>query len=464
MLVGPKPTMSSIDQVEDAGSAPLLGGRACCTHAEEVEEMLRVPYEDEGALARARRVLSCRRMLRHNEVAGSLGDLGTFLPDVVSLTNVGAHPHPESFVFFAGVWSVFAGCAYDLPMPVQPMHTVTAVSLTEGLSYAQLVAAGIWLGGIFALLGATGLIGLVQRLIPLPVVRSLQLGLGLKLVGTGIGLARRASTWADTATNLDGYVLGSLAVCIALLGYGGRRVPTSILLFGLGCVGVLWARPPLAFGLHNPFAPVPTFEAADWWTALYKAALPQLPVTLLNAVVATARLARDLYPSKPVSVRKISLSIALMDGSSCWFGHFPSCHGCGGLAGQHLFGARTGSSMAFIGVAKALLALALGPSLLPAFEAFPSTVLGVLLAVSGIELAACCRDLSEKADFAVMLVGAGIVIKVGTGIGFLGACLTAAAFKLTGAEGLKLPQDQGQRARGSSSSSAGDDEVVVPCH
>ena len=147
--------MSSIDQVEDAGSAPLLGSRACCTHAEEVEEMMRVPYEDEGALARARRVLSCRRMLRRNEVAGSLGDLGTFLPDVVSLTNVGAHPHPESFVFFAGVWSVFAGCAYDLPMPVQPMHTVTAVSLTEGLSYAQLVAAGIWLGGIFALLGAT---------------------------------------------------------------------------------------------------------------------------------------------------------------------------------------------------------------------------------------------------------------------------------------------------------------------
>jgi len=33
-------------------------------------------------------------------------------------------------------------------------------------------------------------------------------------------------------------------------------------------------------------------------------------------------------------------------------------------------------------------------------------VLGVLLGVSGIELAVCCRDMREKADFAVMLVGA----------------------------------------------------------
>ena len=63
-----------------------------------------------------------------------------------------------------------------------------------------------------------------------------------------------------------------------------------------------------------------------------------------------------------------------MDLSTCWFGHFPSCHGCGGLAGQHLFGARTGSSMVFIGLVKMFLALLFGPSLLEALEAFPSAV------------------------------------------------------------------------------------------
>ena len=85
--------------------------------------------------------------------------------------------------------------------------------------------------------------------------------------------------------------------------------------------------------------------------------------------------------------------------------------------------------MALMGLLKMALALLLGPSLLRAFEAFPSTVLGVLLGVSGVELAACCRDMSEKPDFAVMLVGAGCVLKLGTGVGFLAACATALAFR-----------------------------------
>ena len=73
----------------------------------------------------------------------------------------------------------------------------------------------------------------------------------------------------------------------------------------------------------------------------------------------------------------------------------------------------------------------LGPSLLAVFEAFPATVLGVLLAVSGVELATCCRDMADKADFAVMLIGAGCVLKLGTGVGFLAAAAAALAFRLS---------------------------------
>ena len=120
-------------------------------------------------------------MLRLGEVAGSLGDLGTFLPDLVALSNnsLGAYPAPAAFVFFSGFWSVYAGVAYDLPMPIQPMHTVVAVSLTEGLTYPETIASGVLLGAMFLILGLTGWVGALQRLIPLPVVRGLQLGLGL---------------------------------------------------------------------------------------------------------------------------------------------------------------------------------------------------------------------------------------------------------------------------------------------
>ena len=67
---------------------------------------------------------------------------------------------------------------------------------------------------------------------------------------------------------------------------------------------------------------------ADAWNGLYRAALPQLPVTLLNAVISTAKLADDLYgPSDdlgrtPVPVGKISLSIGLMNAASAAFGRF----------------------------------------------------------------------------------------------------------------------------------------------
>ena len=104
--------------------------------------------------------------------------------------------------------------------------------------------------------------------------------------------------------------------------------------------------------------------------------------------------------------------------------------------------------MALMGLLKMALALLLGPSLLPAFEAFPSTVLGVLLGVSGIELASCCRDMSEKPDFAVMLVGAGCVLKLGTGVGFLAACATALAFRFTYPRGRPASATGSQTAQG----------------
>ena len=118
--------------------------------------------------------------------------------------------------------------------------------------------------------------------------------------------------------------------------------------------------------------------------------------------------------------------------ASAAFGHFPSCHGCGGLAAQHHFGARTGSSMVLMGAAKMALAVVLGPSLLTALAAFPRSVLGVLLAVGGVELAVSVRDMERRDDVAVMLIGAGVVIQIGTGAGFVAALAAAKAFELRG--------------------------------
>ena len=89
--------------------------------------------------------------------------------------------------------------------------------------------------------------------------------------------------------------------------------------------------------------------------------------------------------------------------------------------------------MALMGLLKMGLALLLGPSLLSALEVFPKGVVGVLLAVSGIELAVPCRDMNGRRDVAVMLLGAGLVLTLGTGVAFVAALAAALVLRLRGA-------------------------------
>lgn len=383
------------------------------------------------------RIASPSRMLTRGEIAGGLGDLGTFLPDVVALSKSqhGVLPNPAAMVFFSGLWSAWAGLIFDLPMPIQPMHAVVAVSLTEGLSPAQIVASGVWLGGFFLLLGSVGLIAWCQRAIPLSVVRGLQLGLGLKVFATGVSLASEsfARGWdRDTLAMLDA-ALVPVSTIIAMRLYGDRLRPASLVLFAIGICRAILSLPPVSIAPSLPVAPMlpSDITADDWWQGLVRSALPQLPVTLLNAVVSTAKLADDLYPQRqrPATVSRISLSIALMNLSTSWLGHYPSCHGCGGLAAQHLFGARSGSSMVLMGAIKMLVAVLLGPGLVHGLEAFPNAILGVLLALSGVELAATCRDVAERHDAAVMLIGAGSVLQLGTGPAFVVSVVAAVALR-----------------------------------
>jgi hypothetical protein len=96
----------------------------------------------------------------------------------------------------------------------------------------------------------------------------------------------------------------------------------------------------------------------------------------------------------------------------------PNCHGAGGLAGQHKFGARHGASVIFLGLNKMILATVMGGVLLPFLEAIPSSVLGVMLAIAGHELA-CTGFLvltnnstpaSLRTNVAVSLLTAAVIL------------------------------------------------------
>ena len=117
------------------------------------------------------------------EFSGSLGDLGLFLPLVVAMTiacdlNIGV------ILILAGLMNVATGFLFRQPIPVQPMKAIAAVVITEGLVQNELVAAGLLIGVI--LLICSGFVDQINRYVPKPIVRGIQLGIGLKLALKGV--------------------------------------------------------------------------------------------------------------------------------------------------------------------------------------------------------------------------------------------------------------------------------------
>lgn len=138
------------------------------------------------------------------------------------------------------------------------------------------------------------------------------------------------------------------------------------------------------------------------------AAIPQIPLSILNSVIAVCKLSGDLFPEREASAMHVSVSVGLMNFVGCWFGAMPCCHGAGGLAGQYRFGGRSGASVVFLGVAKLVLALVFGNSLGRILGEFPIGILGVLLLFAGIELAMAAKDMNTKQESFVMLVCAAV--------------------------------------------------------
>ena len=56
----------------------------------------------------------------------------------------------------------------------------------------------------------------------------------------------------------------------------------------------------------------------------------------------------------------------------------------------------------------------------------------LLLAIGGVELAVSVRDMERRDGVVVLVIGAGVVIQIGTGAGFVAALAAAKAFELRG--------------------------------
>ncbi len=349
------------------------------------------------------------------ELSGGLGDLGTFVPLTASLIIV-CGMEGGSVLFFAGLANVVVGLAFNQPIPVQPMKAIAAVAIAEGLAPGEIAAAGFMSGAILLALVLTGLVSAAERWIPRPVIRGIQLGVGLKLAAKGVTLALAGGWW-----NLDGHLLALAAALLVLVTARARRFPSALILLVVGIVLIplegLDRLAGVSLGWSGPIWIWPSLE--QWELGLTRGALPQLPLTLLNSVIAVCALSGDLFPGRAIGTRPMAISVAVMNLGTCLFGAVPSCHGSGGLAGQHRFGARTGGSMVVLGLSKMGLGILFGSAVGVVLAAFPSSLLGVLLAFAGLELGLAAREESGRNAFFVVVATAGGILAVNAVVGFL---------------------------------------------
>jgi MFS superfamily sulfate permease-like transporter len=335
-----------------------------------------------------------------NELAGAFGDIGTDLPLIVGIILAAKLDSASALILF-GVMQVLTALRYRMPMPVQPLKAMAALVIAQKIGGNVLFGAGLAIGVVMLFLTLTGLINWLARVVPKVVVRGIQFGLGLQLSS----IALKDYMQADGAR---GYVLAATGFCLLIAFMGNRRFPAALFVIALGIIYacVFNLNAPAFYqgiGFRLPHANVPQWH--DILQGLVLLALPQLPLSLGNSVLATRQIAEDLFPDRRLTVRTISFTYSIMNLINPFFGGIPTCHGSGGMAGHYAFGGRTGGSVILYGTLYLTLGLFFSGAFAQLVQVFPLPVLGVLLLFEGLAMMLLVRDqATSRVDLPIALI------------------------------------------------------------
>lgn len=339
-----------------------------------------------------------------NELAGAFGDIGTDLPLIVGMI-LAAGLHSASVLVMFGLMQYITAVRYRMPMPVQPLKAVAVLVITQKIAPEILYGGGLAIGIAMLALTLSGGITWLARVVPKTVIRGLQLGLGIQLAM----LALKDYVQSD---GLRGYVLAAIGFLVIISLFGNRRFPPAIPVIAIGAVhafiyNLSGADFSNAVGFTLPR--VRAVSASDVVSGFLLLALPQIPLSLGNSILATRQVAADLFPERNVTVRKLSLTYAAMNLVNPFFGGVPTCHGSGGLVGHYTFGARTGGSILIYGSIFLILGLFFASGFQQVVQVFPLPILGVLLFFEAAALMAMIGDQATDARSLMLVVIVGLI-------------------------------------------------------
>jgi MFS superfamily sulfate permease-like transporter len=340
------------------------------------------------------------------ELAGSMGDFGTLFPLAVGYIAV-CGLDPCGLLVMMGIANIVTGIVYRIPMPIEPMKVLAVMAIAEKWTPSMVYASGFAMGVVWLFLGLTNVIGFIAKNTPLSVVRGIQIALGVLLAVPAITMMQ------------GGWLLGIISILVIVLLRNSRWAPAAIVLMLMG-LAVMYFKGDLA-GLGALGVTLPSltfFSPQDLLTTFVSGGLAQIPLTATNAVIATAALISQYFPDRPVSERKLATNMGIMNLVFPFFGGMPLCHGCGGLAGQYYFGARTGGTNIIEGIIEISLGVFAAAWLVHLFSRFPEAIIGAMMFLVGLELVKFVRDITWGRD--IIPLSATVVLAVFTNmaIGF----------------------------------------------
>lgn len=350
-----------------------------------------------------------------SEIAGAFGDLGTFVPHVIGAITVAGLP-AAGVLFGFGAALIGTGLFYGIPIAVQPMKAVSAVVIAGQLGAGEVAATGLVIGLTMLVLGITGWITYVARLIPQSVAVGLQLGLGASMSFLGLRMISEAPGWGIVA-------LGLLLLLMRL-----RSLPAApLMVVAITGAALLMGEATIPPDLNIAFsAPAWVWPSGvELIRAVEVGVLPQLPLTLTNAVILTAVIARDLFPAQShrATERNFALSTGLLNTVMAPIGALPMCHGAGGLQAHYRFGARTGLAPVLFGSLLLALAVGFSEATVRLFATIPAGAVGSLLLMAGMDLALSRRLFdARRVCWPAIGIAAVLTLLTNPAVGLLAGC------------------------------------------
>jgi sulfate permease, SulP family len=353
------------------------------------------------------------------ELAGAVADVGVLIPIAVALI-VGNGLSATAVLLPAGVLYLTAAAVYRLPVPVQPLKAFGAIAIAKGLGSDEIAAGALLMGVVFLTLGRLGVLDLAARTFPRPLIRGVQLTVGLLFLKIAWELVNHPPQgFREHALSPDWAL--PLAMLTLVLAFALRAYPVTLVLVAVGSVTALLLAGDQAT-LGPSAVALPSLDVATFVTAFTVLVVPQIPLSFANSCLATADAARVYFGRAGERVRPGRLATTFGSANLLAGGMsgMPVCHGAGGMTAHYAFGARTAAAPVAMGTVLVALALAAGSGLAALLAAFPLPILAGVLATAGVLHILLLRDLRGAKSWAFALlvgaVGFGLNLTIALGL------------------------------------------------